>query len=176
MFLNNKIMFWVIIVFNDLYVNKNKTKLCGVTPPIPILWRQSRQTLPRSNIEYTYVQVHSSPSREFVRFEKVFFLHFSGNVDQVYCCWSVCQVVRSDVFSSAVQQTLRAVVLRECGIHFTFWHEEKNYFLKHDAIPTIFFQLVGKWKKIPERRNETEGAFAKRETKSGIVSTLRACF
>ena len=51
---------------------------------------------------------------------------------------SVCKVVRCDVFSSAVQQTLWVVVLRESGIHYTFWHEEKSSFLKHDAIPTIY--------------------------------------
>ena len=63
--------------------------------------------------------------------------------------------VRSDVFSSAVQQTLRAVVLRKSGIHHIFWHKEKSYFLKHDAIPTIF-PARGKSKKVPERRDESK--------------------
>jgi hypothetical protein len=45
--------------------------------------------------------------------------------------------IRSGVFSSAVQQTLRAVVLRESGIYYTVLHEEEKSFLKHDATPTI---------------------------------------
>ena len=40
------------------------------------MFKKSRQTLPRSNIEDTYVQVHKSPSHEFVRFEKDFFPTF----------------------------------------------------------------------------------------------------
>ena len=36
------------------------------------------------------MQVHASPSREFVRFEKqVYFLHVPGNVDQLFCCWCI---------------------------------------------------------------------------------------
>ena len=55
---------------------------------------------------------------------------------------SVCQVVRSDVFS-AVRQTLRAVVLRESGIHYTFWHEEKSSFFKTWRHPNNFSSQWG---------------------------------
>ena len=104
MFLNNKIIF-LGIVFNDFYVIKHFLKLCGGWLRLPLLWRKSRQTLPRSNIEHTYVQVHSSPSLEFVCSKKVFILHFSGNVDQVDVTkqlkiGSVCKVVRSDFFAA----------------------------------------------------------------------------
>ena len=71
MFLNNKIIF-LGIVFNDFYVIKHFLKLCGGWLRLPLLWRKSRQTFPRSNIEHTYVQVHSSPSLEFVCSKKVF--------------------------------------------------------------------------------------------------------
>ena len=110
---------------------------------LPLLWRQSRQTLPRSNIEHTYVQVHSSIVLSCT-FRKGFFLHFVRQCRPAkqLKMGSVWKVVRSDVFSSAVQQTRRAVVLPETGIHHTFWHYEQSSFLKHDAIPTIF-QLVG---------------------------------
>ena len=47
-------------------------------------------------------------------------------------------IVSLQVFSSAVQQTLRAIVLRESGIHYICLHEEEGSFLKHDAIPTVF--------------------------------------
>ena len=55
---------------------------------------------------------------------------------------SVFKVVWSDVFSSAVQQRLRAV-LREFGIHHTTWREKLYSSLKHDAIPTICPAIVG---------------------------------
>ena len=99
----------------------------GVTPPTHFVTSIEEDFA--LNIKHTYVQVHSSPSREFVHFEKVFFLAFFRqcrpgvlllDAAKQLKIVSVCQEVRSDVFSSAVQQTLRAVVLRESGIHYTF--------------------------------------------------------
>ena len=72
------------------------------------------------------MQVHAIPSREFVRFEKRFISCIFPAMSTrciaagVFCCWRqqttkmglVGKVVRSDFFSSAVQQTLRAVVIQ----------------------------------------------------------------
>ena len=142
-----------------------------------LLWRQSRQTLPRSNIEHTYVQVHSSPSRKFVRFEKGFVLAFFRqcrpgvlllDAAKQLKMGSVCKVVRSDVFSSAVQQTLRAVVLRESGKHYTFWHEEKS--------SNNFSSQWGSRRRYLNDITNLKEHLLNVKKKSGIVSTLRACF
>jgi hypothetical protein len=69
MFLNNC---WVI-VFNDLYVQQINKVVWGVTPPTPFCdVNRGRLCLDRTSNTW-YMQVHSSPSREFVRFEKRFF-------------------------------------------------------------------------------------------------------
>ena len=62
-----------------------------MTPPTPFV-TSIEQTLPRSDIGHTYVQVHTSPSREFVRFEKRFISCIfrqcrPGVLLLVYCCW-----------------------------------------------------------------------------------------
>ena len=72
---------------------------------------------------------------------------------------SVCKVVGPLSFFSAVQRTLRTVVLRiRKTIHHTFDMKRKGI-LKHDTIPTIFL-ASGTSKKVPERRDELKGAFA----------------
>ena len=54
-----------------------------MTPPTPFVTSIEEDV---ASIEHrTHVRAsQSSPSRGFVRFEKGFFLHFPGNVDQVY--------------------------------------------------------------------------------------------
>ena len=69
--------------------------------------------------------------------KKELFLHFSDNVDQVYCCR----------LASRIRNT-----------PYIFTCREKS-FLKHDVIPTIF-PASGKSKNVPERRDEPKGAFA----------------
>ena len=129
-----------------IYLFKNINKVVwGVTPPsLFVTSIEARQTLPESNIEHMYIQVHSSPSREFVRFEKVFFLHFPGNVDQGIAAG--CSKTTKDGVSlqsgpvRRLFQRCAANTSSRCvsKIRNTFWHEEKSSFLKHDAIPTIF--------------------------------------
>ena len=49
----------------------------------------------------------------------------------------VVSLVRSDVFASAYSKHIEMHALRIQNTLYTFWHEEKRSFLKHDAIPTI---------------------------------------
>ena len=66
---------------------KKFTKLFGgLTPPTPFVTSiEADFALMRSvNTRAKYMQVQVI---EFVRFEKVVSLPFSGNADQVYCCW-----------------------------------------------------------------------------------------
>ena len=120
-----------------IYMFKKK-KLCGGDSAYPFFdvnW--GRLCLDRTS----YVQVHSSPRCEIVRFEKGFsciFPAMSTRCIAAGCSKTTKDGVSLQVFSSAVQQTLRAVVLRESEIHYTFWHEEESSLLKHDAIQTIF--------------------------------------
>ncbi|XP_071791562.1 uncharacterized protein [Asterias amurensis] len=59
----------------------------------------------------------------------------------------------------------------ESGMHHTF-DMKRKVFLKHDAIPTIF--TANKSKKVPERRVEPRGAFAKREKKRVLLEAFQA--
>ena len=73
MLINNNI-FFLVIVCHDLYVKKIDKVVYGVTPPTPFV-KSIEADL--ALIEHrTHVEVHASPSREFVRFEKKFFLAF----------------------------------------------------------------------------------------------------
>ena len=72
MLINNNI-FCLVIVCHDLYVKKINLFM-GVTPPTPFVTSIEADL---ALIEHrTHVEVHASPSREFVRFEKKFFLAF----------------------------------------------------------------------------------------------------
>ena len=119
-------------LFLTIYMFKKKNKVVWGWLRLPLLLRQSKQTLPRSNIKHTrkcnYIQV-LVVSCAFRK--SFFFLHFSGNVDQVYCCWM--QQYRRGQFASLFQ----SCAANKSGIHYTFWQEKKSSFLKHDAIPTI---------------------------------------
>ncbi|XP_033629149.1 uncharacterized protein LOC117291511 isoform X2 [Asterias rubens] len=59
----------------------------------------------------------------------------------------------------------------ESGMHHTF-DMKRKVALKHDAIPTIF--PASKSKKVPERRVEPRGAFAKREKKRVLLEAFQA--
>ena len=77
----------------------------GLTPPTPFVTSIEADfaLMRRVNTRAKYMQVQVI---EFVRFEKVVFLHFSGNSHQVYCCCmlrmgSVCMAGQTHKSNSA---------------------------------------------------------------------------
>ena len=93
----------------------------GVTPPTPFVTSIDADF---ALIEHrTHVRIQVLVVSLYIS-KKFFNLHFPGNVDQL-CIVAGCSKtigVSLQVFSSAVrvQQTLRAVVLQESRIHYTF--------------------------------------------------------
>ena len=99
---------------------------------LPLLCRQSRQT---SNIEQTYVQVHSSPSREFVRFKKSFFLAFFRryrpgvlllDAAKQLKMGSVCKSFEPSCFENPKYVTLYILTWRE-KFFFKTWRHPNNF-------------------------------------------------
>ena len=110
MFLNNKIIF-LVIVFNDFYVIKIFFKLCGGDSAYPFCdVNRGRLCLDRTSNTRTCKYIQVLVLSLYVR-KRFFLAFFQQSAAKQLKMGSVCKVVQSDVFSSAVQQTLWAVML-----------------------------------------------------------------
>ena len=130
MFLNNKI-FFLVTIFKWFISLKNNKVVWGGDSAYPFCdvnrgrlcldWTSNTRSC--KYMKVLVVSLYAS---------KKFILHFSGNADQMYCCWTQ-QTTKDGVslqsrpvrrlFQHCAANTFSAVVLRESGIHYTFWHE-----------------------------------------------------